>query len=257
MSRNNSEVLLLDPITTKKERMKVDDLVDILCCSRSYILNTRRIRGFNKKINMFLLPIDIKSSEIEEILRNFKPYDEIWLDCKGLKKGIKVSNYGRIAHFKLNGNIKIYQLTTNKSGNRMVTRITLDNGKRKEVSPARYVATMFLNGGKLLPEDSMVVHKNRIKWDNRVSNLEILKRKESAKYGVLSRSNKYVAKVNPWTKEIVDVYVSYNEAGRQNNISGTCISESVKSNSELIYGRFQWAEITEEEYYDLKELLIS
>lgn len=250
-----AQVLLLDPVTTKKELIDQVKLTEILSCKTTNICKAKRKKSYNRKIKMYLLPPDIQPKEITKILSEFKIEDEIWRNCIGTSDKVKISNYGRVAKIKPNGELMIYQPMLKKSDRIVQVRVPSDEGCRKHIYLARHVASVFLNGNEPIPKDKVVIHKNGNKWDNSVRNLEIVDREQTKMFAKLAGNNKYIAKINPWTKEIVDVYFSYYEAARMNSISHTCIRESVKNDSIPIYGRFQWKEITQDEYYELREQL--
>lgn len=248
------EVLLVDPITTKREYVSTQYLADLLECSTTTIATNKCRRRFHKKMNFFILPTTIKQSEVSKLVNDFKIEDEIWKSDKSIGEHIVFSNYGRVAKLNKDGSKKIYFLTYKENRKTIVTRVLLKDGTRKEIRPYRNVAKLFLNNGEELSDDVMVIHKNGIKWDNHARNLDIITRSEgNANFSKMAKTNKYVAKINPFTNEILDVYRSYGEASRMNNISSAAISEFVRKNTEPEFARFKWRGITEEQYYDYKD----
>jgi hypothetical protein len=91
---------------------------------------------------------------------------ESWLDMKGYEESYVISSYGRIRN-KKTGKFLMPQLS-----NHGHLKMTIPGGKRKFVH--RLVAQTFLNNPNNLPE---VNHKNGIKTDNKLSNLEWITRR--------------------------------------------------------------------------------
>lgn len=251
------DILLLNPISTKKEYTTSEALAEMLECSVSSIVNSKYRKRFHKSLNVYILPITIKQIEISKLINEFRPEDEIWKYDKTLGESIIFSNYGRVAKINADGSKRIYFLSESKSRRIMVCRITPKGGKRREIIPHRYVAKLFLNGGMDIAEDYMVIHKNGIKWDGHVGNLAIVKRsKWGPVFGRKTNRNKYVAKINPITNKIINVYSSYNEAAKDSNITSSSISEAIKKNREPQFAAFKWRQISEDEYYDIKESML-
>lgn len=107
---------------------------------------------------------------------------EIWKDIKG--SIYQVSDRGRVRNAKTK---KVRTLSTNKSGYKVITLKVY--GKYKNFKVHRLVARAFLPNPKLLP---VVNHKDTIRSNNRVSNLEWTTHSENLKhsYRMGNRSNK-------------------------------------------------------------------
>lgn len=99
--------------------------------------------------------------------------EEIWKHIEGFN--YEVSNYGRVRRIETGKILKQYE---NKDG---YLRVELrKKGKRKNYRVHRLVATAFISNPENLPQ---VNHKNEIKADNTVSNLEWCTAKYNNNYG--------------------------------------------------------------------------
>lgn len=111
---------------------------------------------------------------------------EVWLPVIGYEEDYEVSSLGRIRSFErykinslgINRLIKSKYLTNNFSHNGY-HYVMLWDGTRKQGRVNRIVAQAFLPNPNNLPE---VNHKNGVKTDNRVSNLEWVSKSENGKH---------------------------------------------------------------------------
>lgn len=101
---------------------------------------------------------------------------EVWKKLKFVHKKYYVSNFGRVKNIKYykNGEPTIMKTILNNCGYEKV-RFRID-GKNKEYSIHRLVAIAFIPNPENKPE---VNHKNGVKTDNRVDNLEWNTRSEN------------------------------------------------------------------------------
>lgn len=155
---------------------------------------------------------------------------EIWKDVIGYEGFYQVSNLGRVRsldRYVLNKFVKGKILTpkTDKDG---YLQICLYNNGRKYYRIHRLVAQTFIPNHSNFPE---INHKNEIKTDNRVENLEWCTTQYNSSYG--SRAEKIIETRNK--KELkkaekpvimltlegkpINEYKSISEASRKNNIS--------------------------------------
>tara|TARA_R110002126_G_scaffold175520_1_gene324183 strand:- start:24 stop:629 length:606 start_codon:yes stop_codon:yes gene_type:complete len=106
---------------------------------------------------------------------------EIWVNVPGFEKSYQVNNFGQIKLIK-SGKIKI--TTLDKNGYEKVN--LWKNGEQYHTTMHRLVAKTFLG----TPKGKEVNHKNGIKNDNHLSNLEWLTRSENMihSYRVLGRT---------------------------------------------------------------------
>lgn len=113
---------------------------------------------------------------------------EEWKDIIGYKGIYKISSLGRIKSLKRKYCRKTFVMKPSKNADGYLVTALRKNGISKTVSISRLVAIHFLENPKKFKE---VNHKNSIRTDNRVNNLEWCDRKynvnHSYKYGFCSR----------------------------------------------------------------------
>ena len=102
----------------------------------------------------------------------------IWKEVDGLESSYKVSTAGLVMHFYKNKRWRVVKPFTERTGY-SVARLWLGDGKRKGIRVHRLVATAFIPNPNNYGE---INHKNGIKTDNRVGNLEWCDRKYNAEY---------------------------------------------------------------------------
>jgi hypothetical protein len=94
--------------------------------------------------------------------------EEVWKDVVGFDKCYRVSNLGNVFSCKSN---KLMKKNINNRGYERVT--LLDN---KQYSVHRLVCLSFFGD---IPDNKVVNHKNGIKTDNRLDNLELISQREN------------------------------------------------------------------------------
>lgn len=131
---------------------------------------------------------------------------EIWKDITGLEGSYKVSSTGLMMHFYKNKRWKIVRPFTERTGY-SVARLWLGDGTRKGVRVHRLVAKAFIPNPNNYEE---INHKNGIKTDNRVENLEWCDRKYNAGYINVLNPDANQGENNPMAKytnkQILEVY---------------------------------------------------
>lgn len=146
--------------------------------------------------------------------------NEIWADIKGYEGHYQVSSFGRIKSF-CGKKEHILTQHDHKTGYLYVT--LSKKGQAKQYRINRLVADAFLDNKDNLP---IVNHKNEIKTDNNVLNLEWCTYKYNNNYG--TKLEKVSKKVGQYKKDgtLVKIWQSLSDAKRAGynggNISSCC-----------------------------------
>jgi len=163
--------------------------------------------------------------------------EEIWENVVGYDGLFKVSSLGNIV--KLKDNNIDYYITKRISKHGYCIATFNFNNKTKQVLVHRIIAIAFVPNPENKPE---VNHKNSIRDDNRIENLEWVTHKEncihSYKYGLRRPEMKGINKYNEKKKikvasrdklmNIIKTYSSINEASKHTGISNSNISRCLK-----------------------------
>ena len=146
---------------------------------------------------------------------------EEWKDIRDYEGLYQISNKGNVKSLGNNKTKKekILKSSVNKRGYLDVK--LCKNGKHKNFRINRLVAEAFISNPNNLPQ---VNHKNEIKDDNRVENLEWCDAKYNNNFGtrkerVAEKLSKPVLQINKTTNEIISEFPSTIEVKRQLGIS--------------------------------------
>lgn len=175
--------------------------------------------------------------------------NEIWRSIEGYEDLYECSNLGRVRSL-INGG-KILKPRKDKDGYEKV--ILYSNLGGKEFRLHRLIAKAFIENPD--PENLTIVnHKNEIKDDNCVENLEWCSNKYNTNYGTrnekISKSHKLnrthheisVSQYNKKTGKLIATYPSLREAERQTGVFHGNIKNAAERASEgrRINGKYLW-----------------
>ena len=156
-----------------------------------------------------------------------------------------ITEEGRI--FRIKDNKELYGC---KDSCGYITFSPTINGKKYKFRVHRLVATKFIPNPNNLP---IVNHKNGVKTDNRIENLEWCTAKENVNHAFKNKLKtgnhlkKRVKQIDAKTNEIINIYSSIREASiatgvRESNISNVCRKYKPKNKpyTRQTAGGFKW-----------------
>lgn len=138
---------------------------------------------------------------------NMSKKEEIWMPIQGYSKYL-VSNRGRIKTIQIRGK-KVNQLMVQTLTKKGYLKVTLyENNNKKTLLVHQIVAQTFIPNPNNKPQ---VNHKNGIKTDNRVENLEWNTAKENVNHSIRIGLRKALrGKDNPCSKTIIQMDLGNN-----------------------------------------------
>ena len=162
---------------------------------------------------------------------------EIWKDVKGYEGDYQVSNLGRLKSLKRNKELIMSQ-STDKEGYKVI-KLT-KYGVEKMYKVHRLVAIAFLENENTLPQ---VNHKNEIKSDNRVENLEWCTALYNVNYGNTPKniSKGKMKPINQFDLEgnLIKTWDGIKQIIRELKIDGKGIKECLIDEKDS-YKNFKW-----------------
>lgn len=163
---------------------------------------------------------------------------ELWKDVVGYEGLYMVSSKGRVicvgndrakrATIAANGSL----IMSNKENKGYLSVTFTKEGKKTQIQVHRVVAFAFIQNPLNKPQ---VNHKNGIKSDNSVENLEWVTASENVRHSfdVLGRIIHNKNKTGIYGKRVLCLdtgieYLNINEAANKNNVHPSCISRAIK-----------------------------
>ena len=162
------------------------------------------------------------------------PFDlEVWRDIEGYEGLYQVSNFGNVRSIK-NGRLKVLKPVFNSKGYHRVCLCKY--GKIKNYSVHRLVLSAFVPNTLNLPQ---INHKNEIRTDNRLENLEWCDAKYNCNYGNHSYSFSKSKSKRILCIETGEVFDSVKEASNTLKCSHSLISQCLNNKIKTAYG-YHW-----------------
>lgn len=182
--------------------------------------------------------------------------EEVWKDIEGYEGLYQVSNKGRVKRLervtadkngrKYHKKEKILKGRLNRSGGYLRVNLHDNKGRRNHLAVHRLVAKAFIPN----PEDKpQVNHKDEVKTNNCVENLEWMTNKENINYGTRNeRMTKALRNHVAFSKtvvqyskagELIEVYPSINEVERQLGFAHSNIIKVIQGKRKTC-GGFVW-----------------
>ena len=161
---------------------------------------------------------------------------EVWKPVVGYEGLYEVSNIGRVRsiNFHKSGKAKVMRPSFNTWGYLIVD--LRKNNKRHSYAVHRLVALAFIPNPDNLPE---INHKNEIKYDNNVENLEWCTRKYNINYGTaIKRRSKQIVQFDN-NGNVMGKFKSIREASRYCQLDRHSISLCVNGKKKTYKG-FVW-----------------
>lgn len=168
--------------------------------------------------------------------------DIAWKDIPNYEGLYKVSNMGDIFGLKRN---KMLTPCNGKDGYKILK--LCKNGNIKTVYIHRVVASVFLGSAR---DGMQVNHINGIKEDNRASNLEYCTLHQNLIHSYKLGLKKIypIAKLDPFTLDVIDIYDSKSKCARANKCSISEVTIACRKNK--VFKGFRWRQLENATFND-------
>lgn len=144
---------------------------------------------------------------------------EIWKDIEGFENRYEISSFGNVRNKKTEKYIKP---TCDPHGYYFVTLRKVGETKTNSNKIHRLVAIAFIPNER---NKIQVNHKDGIKTNNNVSNLEWTSQSENMRHALDNFDNKHLKRV--MILETKEIFKSLAECARQKGLNQKCISECI------------------------------
>ena len=158
-----------------------------------------------------------------------------WVEIPDCRFRYRINEEGQVQRQLENGNWRDIQTSLLRGGSRATVNLTLANGRRRNVAVVVLMANAFM-GGKT--PGIWIVHRNGLRTDNRLENLETITPEECGKRYGSSGRRKPVVKIDR-NGEVVETYRSAAEAAKKNHIGRSPVTARCRK------------EVTREKEYDI------
>lgn len=224
-------IYLFDPRSNVQEETTVEAVVGFSGLTRKTVLYVSRQRRRITPTGCYLSR-DPFTREERRQLHLLEPFPtEVWREVGGYNGKYQVSDHGRVRSRRNSGPSREILMPYRRKGSLHVK--LCQHGDERHVPVARLVAEAFI--GRRRP-DQVVIHKNRIWYDNHINNLGYIDRRMFAKRVAKLSSARPVLKIDPVTAEIVDEYVSVEEAARENFMGTRAIRKTCQGERPDAFG---------------------
>ncbi|PHV72155.1 hypothetical protein CS063_01380 [Sporanaerobium hydrogeniformans] len=228
----SKSLLLFDPMTGER---KFTDLQMLSGITGRTVGSLRTSIGRKiKLLNCYLLPIDTPLSKLRELLAKEVILDEVWRDIPGSRW--QVSSYGRYRSWlRVQSNRCVYRLPYHGTKCTSQTMAIQINGKRTECRAHEWVYKLFVGE---IPKGYVVYHKDGNKSNNRVENLDVIKRSKLMQRQCTPVRAVEVQQLDLDTGEVIAEYSTLSAAARANYTDCKTIRDAAKRDKASI--GFRW-----------------
>ena len=239
---------IVDPKTNKVIAMIGCDLHEVMDKVNELVDTVNNLQTTNTHIqnDLYEMRHPNTKTRVENVQDKYAEQDEIWKDIKGYENQYQISNLGNIRALSRKGQRKGVERMETRISNWGYPIISIwKNNKQKTFSVHRLVAETFIANPNNKAE---VNHKNGIKTDNRVENLEWVTREENIQHAYNTGLNPRSLPMPEVVKmpkiiccETGDVFNSITEASHKYNVSISHLSSCLngKDNRKTV-GGWHW-----------------